>query len=209
MSETTTLRMERTFEAPAQAVFDAWTSEEVIRRWWHAEHDWETTEAEVDLRVGGTVRVVMRNPHEDVEYGGGGRYTEIEPPTRLAFTWIWDGNDTRQLIELDFEETDGVTTVRFTHSDLWDEEAVRSHEERMEQGLRQPRARPARGFENADMGYAWVYGPETRCRCFCWPESSVRRARRRPRGRCSQPSRLCPPPATCTSWGTSREAPPG
>ena len=49
----TTLRMERTFEAPAQAVFDAWTSEEVMRRWWHAEHDWETTVAEVDLRVGG------------------------------------------------------------------------------------------------------------------------------------------------------------
>jgi uncharacterized protein YndB with AHSA1/START domain len=128
-AENTTLRMERTFNAPAQDVFDAWTSEEVIRRWWHAGHDWETTEAQVDLRVGGTVRVVMRNPHEDVEYGGGGQYTEIDPPRRLAFTWIWDGNDTRQLIELDFEETDGVTTVRFTHSDLWDEEAVRSHEQ--------------------------------------------------------------------------------
>ena len=44
--------------------------------------------------------VVMRNPHEDIEYGGGGRYTEIDPPTRLAFTWLWDGNTTRQLIEL-------------------------------------------------------------------------------------------------------------
>ena len=98
-----------------------------MRRWWHAEHDWETTVAEVDLRVGGAVRVVMRNPHEDVEYGGGGRYTEIEPPTRLAFTWIWDGDTTRQLIELGFEESDGATTVRFTHSDLWDEEAVGSH----------------------------------------------------------------------------------
>ena len=61
MTESTTLRMERTFRAPAQAVFDAWTSEEVIRRWWHAEHDWETTEADVDLRVGGTVPVVMRD----------------------------------------------------------------------------------------------------------------------------------------------------
>ena len=124
----TTLRMERTFGRPREAVFDAWTSEEVMRRWWHAEHDWETTVAEVDLRVGGAVRVVMRNPDEDVEYGGGGPYTEIDPPTRLAFTWFWDGNDTRQLIELDFEEGDGATTVRFTHSGLWDEEAVRSHE---------------------------------------------------------------------------------
>ncbi len=124
-----TLRIERTFQAPAKAVFDAWTSEEVIRRWWHAEHDWETTEAEIDLRVGGAVRVVMRDPHKDVEYGGGGTFTEIDPPRRLAFTWLWDGNDTRMLIELDLEESGGATTVRFTHSGLWDEEAVRSHEQ--------------------------------------------------------------------------------
>jgi uncharacterized protein YndB with AHSA1/START domain len=129
MSESTTLRMERTFHAPAQAVFDAWTSEEVMRRWWHVEHDWETTEAEVDLRIGGAVRVVMRDPHTDAEYGGGGQYTEIDPPNRLAFTWIWDGMDTRQLIELDFQEADGVTTVRLTNSGLWSEEAVRSHDE--------------------------------------------------------------------------------
>jgi uncharacterized protein YndB with AHSA1/START domain len=124
-----TLRIERTFQAPAEAVFDAWTSEEVIRRWWHVELGWETAEAEVDLRVGGVVRVVMRDPDKDVDYGGGGHYTEIERPTRLAFTWIWDGDTRRTIIELDFEETDGTTTVRFTHSGLWDEEAVRSHED--------------------------------------------------------------------------------
>jgi uncharacterized protein YndB with AHSA1/START domain len=127
MSDTKTLRLERTFQAPAEAVFDAWTSEEVIGRWWQAEHDWGTTDAEVDLRVGGTVRVVVRDPHKDVKYGGGGNYTEIERPTRLAFTWLWDGDTRRTLIEIDFEERDGITTVRFTHSDLWDEEAVRAH----------------------------------------------------------------------------------
>jgi uncharacterized protein YndB with AHSA1/START domain len=123
-----TLRIERSYRAPAQAVFDAWTSEEVLRRWFHAQHDWETSEAEVDLRVGGDLRVVMRNPHKDEEYGGGGRYTEVDPPKRLAFTWIWDRDSRRTLIELDFEESDGTTTVRFTHSGLWDEEAVRDHE---------------------------------------------------------------------------------
>jgi uncharacterized protein YndB with AHSA1/START domain len=128
MSEGHTLQMERTYEAPAQAVFDAWTSEEVMRRWWHAEHDWETSVAEVDLRVGGQVRVVMRNPHTGDEYGGGGRYTIIEPPEKLAFTWVWDDDTKSQMIELEFEEADGVTTVRFTHSGLWNEESVRSHE---------------------------------------------------------------------------------
>ncbi len=113
----------------------------MIRRWWHAEHDWETTEAEVDLRVGGTVRVVMRNPHEDVEYGGGGNYTEIEPPTRLAFTWTWDGDDRRGLIELDFEEQDG-TYRRPLHPQRppgrGDRALARG---RLGQVLRQPRAR--------------------------------------------------------------------
>jgi uncharacterized protein YndB with AHSA1/START domain len=128
VSSDNTVRIERTFQAPAEAVFEAWTNEEVIRRWFQAEHDWETAAAEVDLRVGGVVRVVMYDPSKDVEIGGGGNYTEIEPPTRLAFTWIWDGDTRRTLIEIDFEETDGVTKVTFTHSGLWDEEAVRSHE---------------------------------------------------------------------------------
>jgi uncharacterized protein YndB with AHSA1/START domain len=123
--------MERTFAAPAQRVFDAFTSEEVIRRWWHPDPDWDTPEVLVDLRIGGTVRVVMRDPRADVRYGGGGEYVEIDPPRRLAFTWTWDDDreHVRQLIEIDFEETDGVTTMRFTHNDLWDEDAVASHEE--------------------------------------------------------------------------------
>jgi uncharacterized protein YndB with AHSA1/START domain len=124
-----TLRLERAFQAPAQAVFDAWTSEEVLRRWFHGEHAWETPVAEVDLRLGGNVRVVMRDPDKGVEYGGGGHYTEIDPPHRLAFTWAWDSDGEREtLLELDFEEADGVTTLRLTHSRLRDRESVVSHE---------------------------------------------------------------------------------
>ncbi len=128
MSSTDTVRIERTFQAPAEVVFDAWTTEEVMRRWWQAEVGWETAEAEVDLRVGGAVRVVMRDPVKDEEYGGGGHYTEIERPSRLAFTWIWDGDTRRTLIEIDFEESDGATRVSFSHSGLLDEATVRSHE---------------------------------------------------------------------------------
>jgi uncharacterized protein YndB with AHSA1/START domain len=121
--------MKRTFDAPAERVFDAWTSEEVMRRWFHGQPGWETPEAMVDLRVGGAVRVVMRDPGEDVRYGGGGEYTVIEPPHRLAFTWTWDDEpEWTTMIEIEFQEADGRTTVHFTHSGLWDEEAVRSHE---------------------------------------------------------------------------------
>jgi len=125
-----TLQMERTFQAPAQAVFDAWTSEEVMRRWFRGREVFETPFASVDLRVGGAVRVVMRNPEDGTEYGGGGHYTEVDPPNRLAFTWVWDDEAERETqIEIEFEEADGATTVRFTHSNLRDQEAVHSHED--------------------------------------------------------------------------------
>lgn len=138
-----TLRIERTFQAPAERVFAAWTSADVIRLWWQAELGWETSEAEVDLRVGGVVRVVMRDPAIDADHGGGGRYTEIDPPTRLAFTWLWDGDTRRTLIEIDFEETDGATTVRFTHSGLWTSGPC-ARTKAGGQDPPQPRALPAR-----------------------------------------------------------------
>jgi uncharacterized protein YndB with AHSA1/START domain len=129
MTDGHTLLIERKFNAPAHAVFDAWTSEEVMRRWWHAKAEWETTVASVDLRIGGEVRVVMRDPEAGEDYGGGGVYSEIERPTRLAFTWLWDRDSRGTLIEIDFHEVDGVTTVKFKHSKLWDEETVVSHED--------------------------------------------------------------------------------
>jgi uncharacterized protein YndB with AHSA1/START domain len=122
------LRIERTYDAPANAVFDAWTNEEVMRRWFHARRDWTTSEASVDLRVGGAVRVVMRDLDGD-SHGGGGNYTDVDRPSRLAFTWTWDGDDRETLIEIAFEESGGATTVRFTHSNLRDLESVRNHED--------------------------------------------------------------------------------
>jgi uncharacterized protein YndB with AHSA1/START domain len=121
------LRIERRYRAPVERVFEAWTSEEVLSRWWRLERDWEYSEASVDLRVGGAVRVVMRDPETGKQIGGGGLYTEVEPPSRLAFTWLWDDHTTRTLIEIDFAERDGVTSVIFTQRDLWDEQAVRDH----------------------------------------------------------------------------------
>ena len=114
------LRIERTFDAPAHDVFDAWTSVEVLKRWWHAEHSWETPFAEVDLRVGGAIKVTMRNPDDGKEYGGGGEYTLVDRPRRLVFTWTWEGDDEsrRQLIEVEFVDHGERTTVVLTNSGL-------------------------------------------------------------------------------------------
>ena len=111
------LRIERTYEAPAERVFEAWTSEEVMRRWFHGRRDMETPVAEVDLRIGGRVRVVMRRPETGFERGATGEYTLIDPPHRLSFSWVWDDDpDNPQLIELEFTERDGVTTAVMVNS---------------------------------------------------------------------------------------------
>jgi uncharacterized protein YndB with AHSA1/START domain len=123
------LRIERTFDAPIEDVFDAWTNEEVLRRWIHAGPDWETPTAEVDLRVGGRVRVVMREPADGAEHGAVGEYTVIEPPHRLAFTWVWDDDpDNPQMIELEFSERDGATTVLMINSGIPTDQRRRSQQ---------------------------------------------------------------------------------
>jgi uncharacterized protein YndB with AHSA1/START domain len=126
------VRLERTIEAPRERVFDAWLSAEVLRRWWPAGSDWETPIAEVDARVGGKLRLVMRSP-EGEEFGGSGEYVEIERPERLAFVWLWDGHaghEGRQLIQVDFRDAgEGRTHVLLTNKGLHDEESKRWHRE--------------------------------------------------------------------------------
>ena len=112
------VRIERTFAASAGDVFDAWTSPEVMRRWFHCGSDWETPAAEVDLRVGGIVRVVMRKP-DDTEVEARGEYTLIDRPHRLVMTWTFDDEPSNeQLIELTFSESEGSTTVVLVNSGI-------------------------------------------------------------------------------------------
>jgi uncharacterized protein YndB with AHSA1/START domain len=116
-----TLRMTRVFGAPQQEVFDAWTDVETLRLWWPAGPGWQTPTAEVDVRVGGRLRLVMRDPEGNV-FGGEGTYLTLDRPRRLAFSWQWDiaalGTG-RQLVDVRFTgNADGTTTVILTNTGL-------------------------------------------------------------------------------------------
>lgn len=112
------VRIERAYAASAEDVFDAWTSPEVMRRWFHPAHDWGTPEAEVDLRVGGRVRVVMERP-DGTRAEAEGEYTTIDRPRRLTMKWRFDDDrSNEQLIELTFSESAGATTVRMVNSGI-------------------------------------------------------------------------------------------
>lgn len=118
----TELRIERSFDAPAEAVFDAWTSREVMRRWFHCGPDWETPVAEVDLRVGGRVRVVMRRP-DGTTAEAHGEYTLIQRPHRLVMKWTFEDEPTnQQLLDISFTESGGSTTVVLVNSEISSDE---------------------------------------------------------------------------------------
>ena len=108
----TELLITRAFDAPADAVFRAWTTPELVRRWWGYESG-EWVVCEIDLRVGGAWRWVVREG--DMEVGFHGEYREIERPHRLVWTEIFEGfpagPDAAAVNTMTLEEVDGVTTM--------------------------------------------------------------------------------------------------
>ena len=91
----TSLRVERTFDASPEDVFDAWTNPEVLRRWWRPNPAWSTPVAEVDLRVGGRYRISMEDPETGPSITAGGEYSEVSRPRRLVYSWQWEEDDGR------------------------------------------------------------------------------------------------------------------
>src|SRR3712207_4061206 len=79
----------REFGAPRRHVYKAWTTPELVKRWWGG-HRGETTVAEIDLRVGGTWRCVMvTNDGAEVVFHG--EYREIVPNERIVSTEVYEG----------------------------------------------------------------------------------------------------------------------
>jgi uncharacterized protein YndB with AHSA1/START domain len=99
----------RTFDAPARIVFAAWTTPELIMKWWTPKSFGITfISCEADVRVGGTYRFVMGHPAFDQPMTFHGRYLEVEPPRRLVWT-NEEGGEEGSVTTVTFEEKDGKT----------------------------------------------------------------------------------------------------
>jgi uncharacterized protein YndB with AHSA1/START domain len=125
------LRVERTFDAPREEVFEAWTSPEVMRRWLGAGRGWTTPAAEVDLRPGGRIRVSMAETGGDPVHTFVGTYVEVSPPERIAFTFRWESGEAEGVtsrVTVEFNEDGGRTTVVLTQTGLPSEESRDEHE---------------------------------------------------------------------------------
>jgi uncharacterized protein YndB with AHSA1/START domain len=100
----------REFDAPRHLVYKAWTTPELVRRWWHAKRG-EVTLCEIDLRVGGAWRFVMV-ADGGFEVGFHGEYREIVPDERIVSTEVYEGMpDAEAVNTLTLTERDGRTTM--------------------------------------------------------------------------------------------------
>src|SRR5438270_9381155 len=79
----------REFDAPKDLVYKAFTTPELVKRWWHAKRG-EVTLVEIDLRVGGRWRYMMVTP-DGTEVGFHGEYREVVPNQRLVTTEVFEG----------------------------------------------------------------------------------------------------------------------
>ncbi len=106
----TSIRITREFAAPKHLVYQAWTTPEHIKRWWHAKRG-EVTLVEVDLRVGGTWRYVML-AHGEFEVGFHGVFREIVPNERIVSTEVYEGMPDGEAVNtITFTEVNGRTTL--------------------------------------------------------------------------------------------------
>jgi uncharacterized protein YndB with AHSA1/START domain len=101
----------REFGAPRHLVYQAWTTPELVKRWWSGQRG-RVTIAEIDLRVGGTWRYVM-TANAGFEVGFHGGYREIVPDERIVYTEVFEGMPDAggTLNTATFTEVDGRTIL--------------------------------------------------------------------------------------------------
>ena len=123
------LLITRTFAAPASMLFALWSQPEHLKRWMGPQ-DFECPNAEVDFRVGGAYRILIRSAeHGDNWFGG--VYREIEPGRRLVFTFTWDNDGlsagVETIVTITFAEQDGRTVQTFHQAPFPSAERRDSH----------------------------------------------------------------------------------
>jgi len=100
----------RKFDAPVELVYDVLTKPEHVRHYF-APFEETMTVCSIDLRVGGKYHYVMVTP-DGIECSFRGTFLELERPTRIVDTWLFEGWPDAEAVEtVELRETDGVTTL--------------------------------------------------------------------------------------------------
>jgi uncharacterized protein YndB with AHSA1/START domain len=102
----------RTFDAPVHLVFEAWSKPELFKQWWVPKSvGMSLLSCDMDIRTGGTYRLVFSHPAFDQSMAFFGTYKEVTPHKRLV--WTNEDSDQGAVTTVTFEENAGKTLVTF------------------------------------------------------------------------------------------------
>ena len=111
----TSLEIKRTFPVPREEVFKAWTEPQALKQWFFPSDGVHTSDVELDLRVGGNYRIVMKSQTGE-QYVAVGTYREVQFPEKLVFTWSFEGTGMGEtVVTLDFHDRGGSTELILKH----------------------------------------------------------------------------------------------
>jgi uncharacterized protein YndB with AHSA1/START domain len=106
----------RELTATTEQVWQALTTAQAVRGWfWPSRLD---TAVEADAREGGRYRIAS----EVADMAVSGRYTTVQSPERLDFTWQWDGEDRESTVRVELAKTQSGTELTLTHTGLADDQ---------------------------------------------------------------------------------------
>ena len=117
MNESTTLHIERVFEAGPETVFGLWTDRSAMEFWYRDGPDFDVTVAELDVRVGGKYRIEF-GPRGQDPYVESGVYLEVEPGRRLVMVETLEGVEqpwSGTTVTVEFQAHDSGTRLVLTH----------------------------------------------------------------------------------------------
>lgn len=106
----------RLFDATPEEIWDAWTNPDEAAQWWHPRGMTTPRDSvSIDARVGGTYTYTMVDDTTGDAYPTGGVYREVEPHTRLSFTWGNPGDDPDEtpLVTVTIEDVGDLTRLTF------------------------------------------------------------------------------------------------
>ena len=122
------LQLQRTLPAPPETVFAAFTDPERLARWWGPE-GFAVSAPDFDPQVGNDYAIEMRPPDADA-FRLTGRFSVVEPPRRLAFTFVWeppDADDVETTADLHFDAVGSATRQSLTQGPFATEERRALH----------------------------------------------------------------------------------
>ena len=139
MAEALTIQLEKDFNVPVERLFEAWTREEDLRKWWHPMGN-NLRHCTNELTEGGSVTYDFETAEGEEAFVINGTYKAVKPNEELVYTWNWvlptnAVQDSSFVLSIRFQPSSGGSRLSVTQENFQSEESVQPHKDGWEKLL--------------------------------------------------------------------------